>query len=387
MAAFRAQEHLARIAKVKARMRERWIDVLLVTASENLYYFTGYDAWSFYVHQMGIVALDADEPILVLRDQDTPCAEFTAFVAPENVIGYPERFIGDRALHVMSFIADLLRERAWDAGTVGVEMDSHFFTARCYQQLTSELVDADLLVNWVWTVKSAAEIAYMRQAGVIAGLAMAAAREHIRPGVRECDAAARVMDAMIEGTPEFGGDLPPAGEFLMSPGEKATEPHLVWTDAPFAIDVAVNVELGGCRKRYNAGLARTLHLGTPPAELLALQNVVNDGMETALSAVRPGVTAESIEAAWRREISKAGYDTTSRIGYSIELACATTWIDRTVSLKQGDTTVLESGMTFHMICGRWKGAHNLEFSETFRVPETGHELLTDFPRQILTADA
>ena len=62
MALFQAEEYLDRIRKTKQRMTDAGIDVLIVSDPANMNYLTGYDGWSFYVHQGIIVALDAQEP-------------------------------------------------------------------------------------------------------------------------------------------------------------------------------------------------------------------------------------------------------------------------------------------------------------------------------------
>src|SRR5436190_1448263 len=87
---FERSEYLERLRNTKRRMVEAGIEVLLVSDPANMNYLTGYNASSYYVHQMAIVAVDADEPLWVGRKMDVACARYTAFMAPENLIGYPE---------------------------------------------------------------------------------------------------------------------------------------------------------------------------------------------------------------------------------------------------------------------------------------------------------
>ena len=49
----------------------------------------------------------------------------------------------------------------------------------------------------------------------------------------------------------------------------------MWTDTQFEKDQNIAFELGGCRKGYNAGLARTAHIGDPPKSLTSTAKVVN----------------------------------------------------------------------------------------------------------------
>lgn len=386
MTLFAREEYLARIAATKVRMQDAGIDALLVASPENIYYLTGYSGWSFYVPQLAVVDLRENEPLFITRSMDVACGELSAFLAPRNLVGYPESYIGTPLRHPMEFIGDLLRTRGLAAKRIGVEKSAHFFSVRSWEILQSRLsgasfVDADLLVDWVRVIKSDAEVEIMRQAGAIADAAMHGAVDTIAPGVRECDAAAALYAAQLRGTPEFGGGVP--NSVLMPAGERTKAPHLKWTDAPYQAGQGVNIELSGCRHQYHAALARTVFLGEPPAGLQTLARVVIEGVEAALGAVKPGVPCEQVAAAWQESIGRAGYHKASRVGYSIGLCFQPTWLERTLSLQQGEKTEMQPNMAFHLMCGMWGAEHNLVMSETFRVTERGHELFTHFPRQLL----
>ena len=383
---FDRAEYLARIAATKQRMETAGIDVLLVSDPCNMNYLTGYDATSYYVHQIVALALDADEPLWIGRQMDVACARFTTFLRPENRVGYPESYIGAPDRHAMTFVAATLRERGWQRGRIGVEMDAHFFTARCFQELRAglpeaDLVDASLLVNWVRIVKSPREIAYMRQAGAIVTEAMNVAVAMIEPGVRQCDVAAAVYQAAVSGTAEFGGDMPEGP--WMPAGARTSAPHLTWTDEPYRAGEATNLELNACRHRYTAALARTVVLGPLSVEMARMIPVVVAGIETALDRARPGATCHDVEAAWRGVATAAGIEKSSRIGYSIGIGYpGPSWNERTASLQPGDRTVLEPSMTFHMIIGMWMDDWGFEISETFRVTEGAPEVFTNVPREV-----
>ncbi len=383
---FDREEYLARIAATKRRMATAGIDVLLVSDPCNMNYLTGYDATSYYVHQIAALALDAEEPLWIGRQMDVACARFTTFLRPENMLGYPESYIGAPDRHAMAFVAETLRERGWCRGRIGVEMDAHFFTARCFQELRAglpgtEFVDATLLVNWLRIVKSPREIEYMRQAGTIVTAAMNVAVAMIEPGVRQCDVAAAVYETSVQGTAEFGGDMPEGP--WMPAGARTSAPHLTWTDAPYRAGEATNRELNACRHRYTAALARTVVLGPPPAEMAQMIPVVVEGIETALDRARPGTACHEVEAAWRDVAAAAGIEKSSRIGYSIGIGYpGPSWNERTASLQPGDQTVLAPNMTFHMIIGMWMDDWGFELSETFRVTDGAPEVFARMPREV-----
>lgn len=385
MTAFPREEYQARLEKTKARMRRAGIEVLWVTSPPNMNYLTGYDAWSFYVHQGVLVALEEPEPIWIGRGIDVPCVRHTTFLEPDSVHGYGDEYLAPPA-HAMEFVASIVRSLGWSRSVIGVEMDTHYFTALACERLRGSLprcqfVDADRLVNWVRAVKSDREIEYMHQAGQITDIAMRTGIEAIAPGVRHCEVAGAVYRALICGHPELHGDVPDYQ--TMPKGTRTAAPHLTWTAAPYVSGETCTLELGANRFRYHAPLARTVHLGRPPERLVRLSRIVGEGLESALEAVRPGVTCEAIEAAWRRVAARSGVVKASRIGYSVGIGYPPDWGERTASLMPGDQTLLEPNMTFHLMLGIWDSDGGYEISETFRVSEQGHVCLSSLPRELV----
>ncbi|WP_108658847.1 M24 family metallopeptidase [Acuticoccus kandeliae] len=383
---FERAEYLARVARAKAAMEAKGIDVLLVASPANQFWLTGYDGWSFYTPQMVIVALDAEEPIWVGRKMDAVGAKFTAFLAPENVVPYPDHYVGNADLHPMSFVVEELTRRGLAKGTIGVEMDDYYYTARWHQVLTDGLsaarfVDAFLLVNRCRMVKSARELQFMREAGAIAAAAHKAAFDAAAPGVRQCDVMAEVYKVTTAGTADFGGTFPCKPPNAMV-GEIASAPHLSWSDEPLAEGDLFYIELGGVRHRYHSPLSRCILVGKPSAEQDRVTKVIVEGLEAVLDTVRPGATCEDLALAWTNVISRHGVEKDSRIGYPVGIGYPPTWGELTASLRRGDRTVLEPGMTFHCIPALWADDGGLVVSETFAVTETGADCFADYPRKL-----
>lgn len=379
-------EYIARLNTVKERMSTQGFDILLVSAPENIYYLTGYSGWSFYTVQGLVITLSAAEPVLILRDMDTACAEFTAYLPSSSVVGYPEIYVGDPDRHAMEFVADRIRALAPANATVGVEMEAYFFSPKAYEVLkaglpNSRLVDSNLLVNWTRTYKSENELTIMRRSGEVAQAAMSVALQNAAVGMRECDLAADIRYRQTAGTPAFGG----AGwtVLIMPSGERAAAPHLLWTDARYERDTAINFELGGCVDSYHAGLSRTIFLGSPPDALVDLSKIVTEGIDLAIDAARPGRTCEEVFEAWDGFIRRRGHEKSSRIGYSIGIGFQPVWIEHTASLQRGDRTELVPNMTFHMICGMWKGTQNMVVSETLIIRDGAAEILSTLPREMV----
>lgn len=388
MMPFETSEYMQRLAKVKASMAAKGIDVLLVTNPANMCYLTGYDAWSFYVHQVVVVAQDDEMPRFIGRYMDAFCgAVKTTWLAKDHVHAYSDDHVQNLVKHPMDYMAKVLKELGYGDKTIGVEMDSYYFTAMAYERLLlglpeAKLVNGDLIVNWVKIVKSDAEIELMRRAGKIVAKAMAAGAEAFKAGARQCDVAAAITKAQIQGTDEFGGDYT-AIVPLMPYGETAGAPHLTWDDSRYLDNTSMYIEIAGAHKRYHCPMARTACLGKPSAEIERTAQITIEGLNAALETVKPGVTCEEVEAAWRKTIAKYGIEKESRIGYSTGLAYQPDWGEHTASLRPGDKTVLEPNMTFHCIPGMYFDDYGVSISQCFRVTETGHEKMSDFPFDLI----
>lgn len=143
------------------------------------------------------------------------------------------------------------------------------------------------------------------------------------------------------------------------------------------------IELSGCYQRYHSPLARTIILGIPDDRSKHIAEVVVEGINTTLDCIRPGMTCGEVELVWRKVIEKHGIIKDSRLGYSMGLNYPPDWGEHTASLREGDRTILQPNMTFHMIPGIWLDDFGIEISESFRVTEKGCEVLADFPRELL----
>ena len=383
---FPKQEFQERLTKTKQRMADEGIDVLLVTDPANMNYLTGYDAWSFYVHQLLVVMIDEEQPYWIGRGLDANAARYTTWLDEEHIYPYPDNYVHSTVRHPMDFACDFLKKKKRDRTTIAVELDAYYFTAQCYIRLAQGLKNAVFkdgtnMVNWIRIVKSDQEIDYIKKAAKISEKAMQVAFDMLNEGVRECDVAASISYAQISGMDEYGGDYPSIVPLLPT-GKKTSACHLTWTDETFKEGNPIIIELAGCHKRYHSPLARTAVIGMPNEEIKQLSEVVIEGINTALDVVKPGITCEEVELAWRESIEKNGVKKESRIGYSTGLNYPPDWGEHTASLRPGDRTVLEPNMVFHMIPTIDLGHVGMEISEAFRVTETGFEVLADFPREL-----
>jgi Xaa-Pro aminopeptidase len=383
--AFAKSEYDDRLARVRAAMQARGLEALVVGDPANINWLTGYDAWSFYTPQMMLVDLH-DGPFWMGRLMDAGAASFTTYLTESQIVAYPEPLVQRPDTHPMAFLADWMKDNGFATAKIGYESDVYYLSPRALVALQDGLPnaswqDADLLINWVRLVKSDAEIAMMRQAARIAEIAMQTAWDGAHVGVRQCDLMADITAAMIKGTPDFGGDMPAIHPLILA-GEAAKTAHPMWTDAPLEAGQTVAFELGGCRKRYNVGLARTVHLGDPNAELDRVSDAVQDGMAAVMQALGAGAVAGDVHKAWQLVLDRYGLEKKSRIGYSIGTAYAPDWGEHTLSFRPEEPTIVPENAVVHVILGMWMDDWGLELSETLHITKDGCERLCDFPQHV-----
>ena len=258
-APFSNDEYDRRIAKTRAAMDEAGLDAIFVTDPSNMAWLTGYDGWSFYVHQ-GVILRMEGGPVWWGRYMDSIGALRTCWMDPENILGYPDNYVQSTLRHPMQDLAGQIKALGLEEARIGVEMENYYYSAKAHAVLFAELpratlVDATALVNWQRLVKSEDEIDFIRKAARISEKVMRVALERAEPGVRKNDLVADIMHAGITGVEDIWGDYPAIVPLTPS-GLDATAAHLTWNGDPMKEGEATFFELSGCYRaitRRSAG--------------------------------------------------------------------------------------------------------------------------------------
>ena len=383
---FEKNEYKERLKKVKIDMQKKGIDLLVSHDPSNMNYLTGYDAWSFYYAQCVLVHINEEEPICFVRAQDGGGAYIKTYLQDKNIIEYDEKYIHTWPLHPYQYLTEIIKKRKWDKQNIGLEMDSHYFTAFCYETIkkglpNAKLKDAERLVNWVRVVKSNAEIKLMQSAARIVESGMKTAFNSINPGVRQCDAVAEIQKALLNGTKEFGGDYPSIATLLPT-GKGTSASHLTHTDEKFVSGEATIIEIAGAYKRYHCPMARTVLLGKKDQKKIDTMKATNEALDAGISATKPGNTIDDVAQKFWGVLDKYKIKKDSRTGYSIGIGYPPDWGEQTFNILKGDKTILQPNVTFHMIAVMQFGDWGVEASEAVRVTEKGSELFCNLSREL-----
>lgn len=369
---FSLAEFDQRLRGVQERMDLLDIDAALISVPENIYYLTGFTTTGYYMYQTLIVPREG-EPALV-----------TYLEERINVIrrSWIERsFTYSVVEDPIEVTCRAVREMGLDDKTLAIEESGVFFPVATYKRLAETLsratwVDCSGIVEQGRLRKSAAEIAYIRQAAVAAMEGMKAALHTVVPGKTENDIAAEVYRATLQAGSEYPGSPP-----YVATGERSGLPHGTWEGRVLRDGDIAFLEHSGCVRRYSAAMMRTAFLGKPPDIVLRTADIVLEGLARAIEAIRPGVTSGEVDAACRDTIRRAGFaDYTHETGYSIGICYPPGWNETHImNLNPDGRTVLEPNMVFHVVPSLIIPEMNghVGFSDTVVVTETGCEVLTE----------
>ena len=382
---FTREEFASRITKTRAAMDAANLDLLIISDPSNMAWLTGYDGWSFYVHQAVLLSMDG-EPVWWERQMDASGAKRTAFMHHDNIVGYKDTYVQNPDKHPMEDLACHITARGWDDGRIGVELDNYYFSAAAYLKLVEDLGEAQFsdtagLVNWQRAVKSETEITYMRRAARIVERMHEVVLERAEPGMRKNDLIADIYHTSVAGADGHWGDYPAIVPMAPS-GMDATAPHLTWDDTPLKHGECTFFEIAGAHRRYQCPQSRTLFLGKPPQKYLDAEKAVLEAVEAGLEQAKPGNQCQDIANAFNATLNRLGFEKDSRCGYAIGISYPPDWGERTMSFRRGDESILQPGMTFHFMPALWLDDGGLEITEPILITENGAECLCTTPRKM-----
>ncbi|TCO28327.1 Xaa-Pro aminopeptidase [Kribbella steppae] len=225
--------------------------------------------------------------------------------------------------------------------------------------------------------KDAAEIEALRKAGAAIDRVHARVGEWLRPGRTEAEVGADIAAAIVE----EGHVL--ADFVIVGSGPNGASPHHGVSDRVIESGDVVVVDIGGpVAEGYNSDSTRTYAVGEPrDADVAATYAVLRDAQQAAVDAVRPGVSAESIDAAARDVIAAAGFGEyfIHRTGHGIGLD-----VHEEPYIVSGNGLLLEPGMAFSVEPGLYQpGRWGARIEDIVVVTEDGVEPMNRRPHDLV----
>lgn len=287
-----------RLKGLREKLQQNKIDGFLILNGANRRYlsgFTGHDtgidesAGALFVFQDALV-LATDSRFELQAAQETNDTDIYCY-----------------RTGIHEIIPDLLE--AFPSKKIGFESNRLSYANYCKikesinsNNIKTELVPADFLIEDLRIIKTPEEVEKIRQALAIAEKAYSQTLSIAKPGVREKDLAWALEKFMRELGAE-GLSFPA----IVASGPNSALPHAIPTDRIIQEKEPLLFDWGAILDGYCSDTSRTLSVGRPDDTFLKLYDILFEAQHKAIEAIKPGVNTKEIDAIARDHITQAGY--------------------------------------------------------------------------------
>ena len=375
--AFSHTEYDRRLRNLRAIMAAKDIPAVLLTSMHNIAYYSGFLYCSFGRPYACVVTQDACTTVSANIDGGQPWRRSVA----DNVI-----------------FTDWKRDNYWravqslvgGASRIGIEAD-HMTLANLNTAKNllgnPELIDIapDTMASRM--IKSAEEIALIREGARIADVGGAAIHAAIKEGTREIDVAMAGRDAMeLEiSRAHPNSEIRDSWVWFQS-GINTDGAHNPVTTRKLEIGDILSLNTFPMISAYYTALERTLFLGEPDADSMRIWKANVAAHELGLSLIKPGATCSGICEEINRFFADEGLSQYRSFGYGHSFGILSHYYGREagLELREDIDTVLEPGMVVSMEPMLWvpegqPGAGGYREHDILVVGDDSAENITGFP--------
>lgn len=291
---FTDEELNQRLKKTKTLMESNNLDLIILSAPENIFYLTGLDHWGYFAPTALIVSLK-DSPVLITREMER--------VVIRNQVRNAN-FVGHSDTETAADVVEKYLKGKTSGKSIGVEEWSSGLSYGMGFQIKKQVESSQWknitgLLDNVKLVKSVAEQEFMRAAAHAADAGTEAAIAAIHDGALEADVAAECLAAMTR-----AGSTPPGFGPFLRPAHRMAEEHTSWGDGKHS--EAVFLEVAGCVSRYNAPMGRLVNIGHISDEDEEMSKICIDSFNSTLNALKVGAKARDVYQGWQSVVDSAG---------------------------------------------------------------------------------
>lgn len=342
-------------------------DVLLISPGADLRYLSGYDARPSERLTCLVIPLEG-EPFLVVPRLERPLAEQVGIGLGIEVAGWDETE-DPYALVAARFDRDVARvavdNRMWAEKVVAFQ-----------EALPGTAIGlASSVLRELRMRKDPGEVEALRRAGAAIDQVHRRMGEWLRVGRTEREIAGDIKEAIVEAghaTAEFA---------IVASGPNGASPHHHASDRVVQAGEPVVVDIGGAMPDgYRSDSTRTYCVGEPPQDFRDYYAVLLEAQQAQTDAVRPGVTAQQLDAVGRDIIAAHGFGDyfVHRTGHGIGLEG-----HEEPYIIAGSALPLEPGMVFSVEPGIYlPGRHGARIEDIVVCTESGGERLNLTPREL-----
>src|SRR4051794_19232208 len=378
---FSTTETERRLTLLRKTMADTGVDAVVFTSYQNVAYYSGFLYTSFGRNYALVVTPDRHTTVSANIDAGQPWRRSTG----DNVVYTDWR--RDNYLHAVTTV---LADTGVRPSRVGVE-DDHIpglLRAALADALAgAALVDVSAAVMRRRMVKSAEEIALIRQGARIADLGGAAVKAAVAEGVPEYEVAMAGTAAMVREIAATypGAELRDTWTWFQS-GVNTDGAHNWPTTRRVRRGDILSLNCFPMIAGYYTALERTLFLGEPSPEHLRYWEVNTAVHERGLQLIRPGAVCRDIAAELNEIYEREGLLHRRTFGYGHSFGVLSHYYGREagLELREDIDTVLEPGMVVSMepmitVPEGEPGAGGYREHDILVLTEHGAENITAFP--------
>lgn len=390
-APFPVDEYQMRYKKARDLMGKYELDGLLLTAKENVVYFTGLQTvgWDSKHRPLGVILPRDGAPVSIIPESLAIVSKETSWVDDVRLWGGFKK--PNLPKDPIIGICDALRSLGLADKRIGMELGYGQRIAMSqtdFNQLREtlpklQICDASELLWDLRMIKSPREIAIMREVCEATCKAYEVGFAAAKEGMTERELAGIMMTEMARLTnfrPGFIG--------IRSGRTKYPMMNVPPFNKPMERGDLVVVDAGATLEDYWCDMMRMLCIGPPSDDQKRFFEVDLEAQRAGVAAMKPGVTASSICEACLEVIEKRGMrqhaPSLERVGHGLGLD-----VHEPPSLALGSTKLLEPGMilTCEPIFSDLPNYQigNFALEDVVLITETGHEILTPFPKDLWIA--
>ena len=350
-------------------LKEKGIDLAVVTSKANVFYFSG------------VYAEPHERVMAVLVDTTGKQALFCPALEASVVEASPwEGDVVTYEDHENPFdrLAELFQTFEHSNNRIGIEGE-HMTFGR-YQELSSRLENAAILdigesLQALRLKKTPEEIAILQEAAALADEAVEIGKQTIRPGITEMEVIAKIEYEMKKkGVREMSFDT------LVLFGANSADPHGVPGDRVIQEGDFVLFDLGVVWKGYCSDITRTFIYGEASEEQKTIYETVRRALEAATEASQIGTTLGSLDKAARDVITEAGYGKyfSHRVGHGLGIE-----VHEFPSLASNNLLTAEAGIVYTLEPGIYvPGVGGVRIEDDIHLTAEGPVALTRTPKHL-----
>lgn len=369
-----------RLSRAAAAIAAAELDALLIFKQESMYWLTGYDTFGFAAFQCMVATADG-RVVLLTRAPDRGTARYTSNVDDIRV------WVDVEGMNPTRDLRALLADLGLSGSRVGVELDSYGLKASNWRLLEAELDgfvtwnDGSDLIQELRRTKSPCEIEYHRRAAELADDAWDAAIATTSAGAFEGDILAAMQGAVFRGGGDYAGN-----EIIIGSGNGAL--MVRYTSGRRILDPndQLTLEWCGVQRRYHAAMMRTVLVGEPSPEHVAMHAACEAALEACEATIRPGATMGDVFDAHAAVLDDAGYRDIrlNACGYGMGAVYAPIWVDWPMLYHGNPLTFAADQVYFlHMILLDLDAHRAMTLGHSVRVTDTGVERLSRSPLDLV----